>query len=116
MLCVINLADYTRPNRGRILYNHLYFYTFQIFPKHTSWRYFMTADTENILRHRNYSPRVIDYMIQARHACTVVPSLCLAEFTNSLENPVRVWIMHSDTRSRGPRDTHYLYSVRCPTP
>jgi hypothetical protein len=88
MLCVINLADYTRPIRGRILYNHLYF---SDLPKAHKLALLRNRAYENILSHRNYSPRVIEYMTQARHACTVAPSLYLAEFTNSLENPARIW-------------------------
>jgi hypothetical protein len=88
MLSVINLADYTRPIRGQILYNHLYF---SDLPKAHKLAILRDRGYENILAHRNYSPRVIEYMTQARHACTVVPSLYLAEFTNSLENPTRIW-------------------------
>jgi hypothetical protein len=88
MLCVINLADYTRSIRGRILYNHLYF---SDLPNPHKLAILQNRGYENILGHRNYSPRVIDYMTQARHACTVAPSLYLAEFTNSLDNPARVW-------------------------
>ncbi len=88
MLCVVNLADYTRPIRGRILYNHLYF---SDLPKAHKLAILQNRGYENILRHRNYSPRVIEYMTQSRHACSVAPSLYLAEFTNSLENPARIW-------------------------
>lgn len=88
MLCVINLADYTRPIRGRILYNHLYF---SDLPRAHKLAILRNRGYENILGHRNYSPRVIEYMTQSRHACAVAPSLYLAEFTNSLENPARIW-------------------------
>ncbi|MGC1385636.1 MAG: hypothetical protein WA823_17815, partial [Candidatus Acidiferrales bacterium] len=88
MLCVVNLADYTRPIRGRILYNHLYF---SDLPKAHKLAILQNRGYETILGHRNYSPRVIEYMTQSRHACAVAPSLYLAEFTDSLENPARIW-------------------------
>jgi hypothetical protein len=88
MLCVINLADYTRPIRGRILYNHLYF---SDLPTAHKLALLQNREYESILRHRNYSPRVTEYMTQARHASTVAPSLYLAEFINSLDNPARIW-------------------------
>jgi len=88
MLCVINLDDYTRPIRGRILYNHLYF---SDLPKAHKLALLRNRGYERILMHRNYSPRVIEYMTQARHACVVAPSVYLAEFISSLDNPARIW-------------------------
>lgn len=88
MLCVINLDDYTRTIRGRILYNHLYF---SDLPKSHKLALLQNRGYENILRHRNYNPRVIEYMTQSRHASTVAPSLYLAQFINSLDNPARIW-------------------------
>lgn len=88
MLCVINLADYTRPIRGRILYNHLYF---SDLPREHKLAILQNDGYENILGHRNYSPRVIEYMTQARFACTVAPSLYLPEFITNLDNPARIW-------------------------
>src|SRR5439155_10710429 len=46
---------------------------------------------EPILGHRNYNPRVIEYMTQSRHACAVAPTLYRREFLDSLENPARIW-------------------------
>ena len=88
MLCVVNLADYTRPIRGRILYNHIYF---SDLPKAHKLAILRNRGYEKILAHRNYSPRVIEYMTQAHHACEVASSLYLAEFTSSLDNPARIW-------------------------
>lgn len=87
-LCVVNLADYTRPIRARILYNHLYFSDLS---KSHKLALLQNGGYEQILSHRNYSPRVIDYMTQARYASDVPSSRYLAEFTRSLENPSRIW-------------------------
>lgn len=87
-LCVINLADYIRSIRARILYNHLYF---SDLPTSHKLALLQNRGYESILSHRNYNPRVIEYMTQARHACNVAPSLYLAEFTDSLEHPARIW-------------------------
>ena len=46
---------------------------------------------EPILGHRNYNPRVIEYMTQSRHACSVAPTLYRREFLDSLDNPARIW-------------------------
>lgn len=87
-LCVIKLADYTRPIKARILYNHIYF---SDLPKAHKLALLQSRGYESILSHRNYNPRVIDYMTQARHACAVAPSLYLNEFTDSLEHPTKIW-------------------------
>ena len=87
-LCVINLADYTRPIRARILYSHIYF---SDLPKPHKLALLQNKGYESILQHRNYNPRVIEYMTSAQHACTVAPSLYLSEFTNSLAHPIRIW-------------------------
>jgi len=87
-MCVVNLSDYTHPIRAKILYNHIYFsdlprvYKLALLDEH---------GYEKILNHRNYNPRVIEYMTAAHHASTVAPTLYLKEFVDSLDNPARIW-------------------------
>src|SRR6185369_1137762 len=87
-LCIINLSDYVRSIRAKILYNHIYF---SDLPSPHKLALLQNAGYETILRHRNYNPRVIEYMTEARHASTVAPSLYLSQFTDSLEHPARIW-------------------------
>lgn len=87
-LCVIKLDDYTRPIRARILYNHIYF---SGLPREYKLALLQNRAYENILRHRNYNPRIIEYMTGAANACAVAPSVYLSEFTDSLEHPARIW-------------------------
>jgi len=56
-LCVVNLADYTRAIRAKILYNHIYF---SDLPRPHKLALLQNRRYETILRHRNYNPRVID--------------------------------------------------------
>lgn len=87
-LCVINLSDYTRPIRAKILYNHIYF---SDLPKEYKLALLEDRGYEAILTHRNYNPRVIEHMTQSRHACAVAPTLYRREFVESLDNPARIW-------------------------
>jgi hypothetical protein len=87
-LCVINLADYARTIRAKILYNHIYFSDLPIGHK---LALLQNRGYEAILQHRNYNPRVVEYMTQARYARAVAPSLYLSQFTDSLEHPARIW-------------------------
>jgi hypothetical protein len=87
-LCVINLSDYTRPARAKILYNHIYF---SDLPKEYKVALLQERGYEKIIGHRNYNPRVIEHMTQAHHAVAVAPTLYLQEFVGSLDNPARIW-------------------------
>jgi len=87
-MCVINLGDYTRKVRAKILYNHIYY---SDLPKEYKLALLENCAYENILLHRNYNPRVIDYMTQSTHALGVTPTLYLQEFVDSLHNPTRIW-------------------------
>jgi hypothetical protein len=86
--CVIKLDDYTRPVRARILYNHIYF---SDLPRVHKLALLQNKAYNGILGHRNYNPRVVEYMTDARHASSVNPSLYASEFTQSLEHPARIW-------------------------
>lgn len=87
-MCVINLSDYTRPARAKILYNHIYF---SDLPREYKLALLEERGYEKILGHRNYNPRVVEHMTQARHAGTVAPTLYLREFLDNLDNPSRIW-------------------------
>jgi hypothetical protein len=87
-LCIINVGDYTWPVRAKILYNHIYF---SDLPKVYKLALLQERGYERILGHRNYNPRVIEYMTRRTHAETVAPTLYLKEFVDSLDNPARIW-------------------------
>ena len=87
-MCVINLNDYTRPVKAKILYNHIYF---SDLPTDYKLALLEGRGYDKILEHRNYNPRVIEYMTQLRHAKAVTPTVYLREFVDSLDNPSRLW-------------------------
>jgi DNA polymerase III delta prime subunit len=58
---VVNLNDYSKEDKVRIFLNHLLFYDFE----KSYFKYLRYSDTlENIIGHRNYSPRHIEYFIR----------------------------------------------------
>lgn len=85
---VVNLNDYTRQVRAKILYNHIYF---SDIPKEYKLALLEGRGYEKILEHKNYNPRVIEYMTQPSHAKAVAATLYLREFVDSLDNPSRLW-------------------------
>ena len=87
-LCVIRLEDYTKPIRVRILYNHIFF---SDLPREYKLALLEDRNYETILSHRNYNPRVVEFMTQSRRAQSVGPTVYRQEFVDSLENPARIW-------------------------
>jgi len=86
--CVIDLGDYTKLLRGRILYNHLYFSGLS--PKQKTSlcgekRYFKIID------HPNFSPRLIEYAIEIASQRGVDSTKIPEFFLTSLDNPQRLW-------------------------
>lgn len=55
--CIISLDDYSKTDRARILYNHLYFYNV---PKIYIEDLLTDGRILNIIEHPNYSPRLIE--------------------------------------------------------
>lgn len=86
--CIVQLADYTHPIRAKILYNHIFFSDLTDAHKRAlleNRRY------ETILSHRNYNPRIIEHMTQARNVIHVSPPAYFEDFVKNLDNPARIW-------------------------
>lgn len=85
---VLNLATYTRELKARILYNHLYHSEMD----RASIDALLKGDTvRQIVDHRNYMPRIIqwmtDEMMQRNVAATDYPKA----FLDTLANPEKIW-------------------------
>lgn len=87
-LCVIELGDYTRPIRAKILYNHIFF---SDLPDAHKLALLRDHRYETILRHRNYNPRILEHMTQADNVKHLKPAEYFEDFVKNLDNPERVW-------------------------
>ena len=87
-LCVINMSDYTRSIKAKILYNHIYFSDLS---KEYKLALLENRGYEAILHHPNYNPRVIEYMTRSNHASVAASTLYRQKFIDSLDNPARIW-------------------------
>jgi hypothetical protein len=86
--CVIDLSKYTRVNRAKILFNHIYFSNLPV-------RY-RRAILENrsyldIIDHPNYSPRIIEYLTDPSRLRGVTSKEYVSRFVSSLDNPADLW-------------------------
>lgn len=86
--CIISLGDYTSLIRAKILYNHLYY---SALPAP-----YITALVKNrqymeVVRHRNYNPRIVQHMTMDFFFKDIQPSVYPSEFIQNLDNPQRIW-------------------------
>ena len=86
--CIIDLAKYTRMNRAKILFNHLYF---SVLP--SRYRNHLLQDKRylTIIDHPNYSPRVVQLLTDHARLHDMSPSEYMAFFIDSIDNPLAVW-------------------------
>jgi len=85
---VLNLATYTRELKARILYNHLYHSEIGA----ASIEALLAGDTVRlIVDHRNYMPRIIQWMTDEIRQRDVPASEYPAHFLKTLENPDKIW-------------------------
>ena len=86
--CIINLEDYTSLIRARILYNHLYY---SDVPAPLIQALVAKRRYLDIIRHRNYNPRIVQYMTMDLFYKDLPPKDYPVEFVRNLDNPHRIW-------------------------
>jgi len=83
--CVVVLSDYGLPERARILYNHLYF---SDLPRYVIRDYALNGHYWKVIRHRNFSPRIIEQVI--RQGGSDARQLAGA-LDKALDRPIELW-------------------------
>jgi DNA polymerase III delta prime subunit len=85
---VLNLSTYTRELKARILYNHLYHSDID----QASVQALLVGDTiRKIVDHRNYMPRIIQWMTDEIGQRGIPPLDYPTHFLATLERPDRIW-------------------------
>jgi broad-specificity NMP kinase len=85
---VLSLDDYTKFDKARILANHLYF---QNVPKGHIDAIVSTKAYETIVSHRNYNPRIIATVTDAKKLSLISSIDYPAHFLDMLDNPSEIW-------------------------
>lgn len=86
--CIIELEKYTRENRSKILYNHLYFSSI---PEEYLAEICDSDIVLKIIDHKNYSPRIIESMCKAKSYAGSTPNGFTKKFLYILDNPTMLW-------------------------
>lgn len=84
----LDVGIYTRRIRARILYNH-------IIANQLGIKYIETLIRKNALKqiidHKNYNPRIIEWMTSRERYENIVPDQYLESFIKTLNNPRKLW-------------------------
>lgn len=86
--CTVNLAQYTRPIRAEILYNHL---AVSELPPEYIEELLKNKRYLSIINHKNFNPRVIEAYIDNGLWRQVTPDQFVSRFMANLDNPAHVW-------------------------
>jgi hypothetical protein len=86
--CIIDLSKYSRRIRAQILYNHLHF---SDLPRTHLERLVAERGYVQIVDHRNYNPRLIEYLTNSMWIGNTPPDDYLTLFLQNLDNPVKIW-------------------------
>lgn len=86
--CVVALADYTPQIRAEILYNHLFH---SGLPQEHIDALVTSRAYRAIIRHRNYSPRIIEAMTDILNVRMLAAEDYPAAFIANLDDPRRLW-------------------------
>jgi energy-coupling factor transporter ATP-binding protein EcfA2 len=85
---VLDVGVYTRRIKARILYNHLL--VAQTPQTHIS-ALVMSADIAKIVDHKNYNPRIVEWMTDAARIQDIKSEQYSKAFVEALNNPLSLW-------------------------
>lgn len=105
--CVIDLSKYTRRMRAEMLYNHLHF---SKIPSSYVESLVTTRGYLKIVDHKNYNPRLIEYLTNMEWIGDTAPAGYLALFLRKLDNPVEIW-EHAFRNQLSDKARHLLFVI-----
>ena len=85
---VVSLEDYTESVRARILYNHLFF---SKLPQDLKTALLIDKKYWEVIRHANYSPRVIEHAVDLADTSNITPVEFVDSLIATLADPRQVW-------------------------
>lgn len=86
--CIIDLSQYTKIVRAKILYNHLFFSNL---PSDYISNLLENKSYKDIIEHRNYNPRIIETITNDDVWGSIKPSDFSSKFMDFVKNPESIW-------------------------
>lgn len=86
--CILDVRDYTLTERGRILYNHIYF---SDLPNEYRRELLRDRFYMEVLKHRNFNPRLIEWLARKVNLPTISALGFQQEVRRILDNPEQLW-------------------------
>ena len=87
----IEVGQYSRLDKARILYNHLFHSTLPVKNPDYFSIFFENKNYLKIVDHRNFSPRLIEFITSGNIINSLKPDNHLEFIMNHLENPGQIW-------------------------
>ena len=85
---IIELKEYTPRHRAKILFNHLYFSEID---KEYLENLKETKKYRDIVRHKNFNPRLIEFMCAKNHLANISHNKYSDWCIKNLDNPKKIW-------------------------
>lgn len=104
---VLNINKLSSEEKAKILYNHL---AFSGIPHDYFENIKVDHRYRNIINHRNYNPRIIEFVCNPKRYCTVLPNEFYNFIQKHLNNPMETWKDEYDERLK-PEDRILLQTV-----
>jgi len=105
--CIIDLEKYSKLIKAKILYNHL---LFAGLPKEYTNNILTDRKYKLIIQHKNYNPRVIEYMTFGLNQEVIKPDSYFKYFIDNLNNPIGIW-KHAFENQISETSKYVLYIV-----
>lgn len=101
------LTDYTKYEKAKILYNHLFFNDVneELYNSILDEKFY-----RKIIQHKNYTPRIMEFITDKSKINAFSPKLYLEFILNNLNNPKEIW-RHSFNNQIGYMDRRLLLTL-----
>ena len=86
--CTLSLDDYTRPQRARILFNHLYF---SDLPSTRLEKLISSKAYHHILQSSHFNPRIVETVCLHANSRSLDDEAFLKYFKDEFRNPITLW-------------------------
>ena len=86
--CIIELKAYTLLDRGKILYNHIYF---SDLPNGHKLQLLRNGFYLRILKHKNFNPRLVEWLSRYTNVRAIPAGKYQQEVLRALDNPEHLW-------------------------